>query len=194
MARKTRQYDPARDNPLLGDAALLIVGAVAGVAGVGYIAYKYGQSSVPTLTPATATKTPATTTTAKASTAPTPGGVPLTPLKSGATMNPGDSLVSPNGSYELIFQTDSNLVLYSGSAGSYTNALWATSTVGKNATTVQMQSDGNCVMYAGTSAVWTTNTAGNPGAYLAVQNDGNLVVYSASGSALWNSGTVQSTS
>lgn len=47
MARRRRQYDPAKDNPLLGDMALLIVGAVAGVAGVGYIAYKYGQSSAP---------------------------------------------------------------------------------------------------------------------------------------------------
>lgn len=194
MARRRRQYDPAKDNPLLGDMALLIVGAVAGVAGVGYIAYKMGQSAAPALTPAPAAATPPTTTTAKATTTPAPGGVPYTPLKSGATMNPGDSLVSPNGSYELIFQTDSNLVLYSGSAGSYTNALWSTSTAGKSATSVIMQTDGNCVMYVGTDAAWATNTSGNPGAYLAVQNDGNLVVYSATGTALWQSQTVQSTS
>jgi hypothetical protein len=51
MKRK-RQYDPAKDNPLLGDMALLIVGAIAGVVGVGYLAYKAGQSSVPPPTPA----------------------------------------------------------------------------------------------------------------------------------------------
>jgi uncharacterized membrane protein YebE (DUF533 family) len=57
MAKRKRQYDPAKDNPLLGEAALLIVGAVAGVAGVGYLAYKMGQSA-PALTPAP-TPTPA---------------------------------------------------------------------------------------------------------------------------------------
>jgi hypothetical protein len=189
MASRKKQYDPARDNPLLGDAALLIVGAVAGVAGVGYLAYKAGQSAAPAL-PAPAA-TPPTVTKSKPTATTPPGGSPYTPLKSGATMNPGDSLVAPAGKYELIFQTDSNLVLYSGTAGSFTNALWSTSTAGKSATTVQMQSDGNCVMYAGTAAVWATNTVGNPGSYLAVQDDGNLVVYSTSGTALWNSGTAQ---
>jgi len=34
--------------------------------------------------------------------------------------------------------------------------------------------------------VWSTNTAGNPGAYLNVQDDGNMVIYSASNAVLWS--------
>jgi hypothetical protein len=37
--------------------------------------------------------------------------------------------------------------------------------------------------------LWASNTAGNAGAYLEVQNDGNVVIYSASGAALWSTGT-----
>lgn len=37
-----------------------------------------------------------------------------------------------------------------------------------------------------TSAKWATNTNGNPGAYLNMQNDGNIVIYSASDSPLWS--------
>ena len=41
----------------------------------------------------------------------------------------------------------------------------------------------------GGTALWASNTAGNSGAYLQVQNDGNVVVYSASGAVLWSTGT-----
>jgi outer membrane protein assembly factor BamB len=34
--------------------------------------------------------------------------------------------------------------------------------------------------------VWATHTDGHPGAFLNVQGDGNLVVYSAEGEALWS--------
>lgn len=34
--------------------------------------------------------------------------------------------------------------------------------------------------------VWATNTDGNPGAYLNVQGDGNMVIYSAGGAVLWS--------
>ena len=34
--------------------------------------------------------------------------------------------------------------------------------------------------------VWATHTAGNPGAYLNVQGDGNMVIYSASNEPLWS--------
>jgi hypothetical protein len=37
--------------------------------------------------------------------------------------------------------------------------------------------------------VWASGTPGNSGAYLQVQNDGNVVIYSASGSVLWSTGT-----
>jgi outer membrane protein assembly factor BamB len=34
--------------------------------------------------------------------------------------------------------------------------------------------------------IWHTHTDGHPGAYLNIQDDGNLVVYSAEGEALWS--------
>ena len=34
--------------------------------------------------------------------------------------------------------------------------------------------------------VWSTHTDGNPGAYLNVQDDGNMVIYSASNAVLWS--------
>ncbi len=59
-------------------------------------------------------------------------------------------------------QEDGNFVLYSTTAPSAGNHLWASNTGGN----------------------------GNSGAYLAIQNDGNLVVYDHSGAtALWNSNT-----
>ena len=52
-----------------------------------------------------------------------------------------------------------------------------------------MQTDGNLVLYNGSTAIWASNTSGNPGAYCTMQSDGNLVVYSSSGGALWATGT-----
>jgi hypothetical protein len=54
-----------------------------------------------------------------------------------------------------------------------------------------MQTDGNAVVYPGTSSgsiIPLSNTANDPGAALYVQSDGNVVVY-ANGAAVWASGT-----
>jgi hypothetical protein len=68
-------------------------------------------------------------------------------------------------------------------------ALWSASTAGSPGAYAVMQSDGNFVVYLGSTPLWSSGTAGNPGAWLAMQTDGNLVVYSASSVALWSSGT-----
>jgi len=68
-------------------------------------------------------------------------------------------------------------------------ALWAASTDPHPGARAVMQGDGNFVVYLGSTALWNSGTEGNPGAYLAMQSDGNLVVYSPSGTALWNSHT-----
>lgn len=56
--------------------------------------------------------------------------------------------------------------------------------------TLEMQTDGNLVLYKpGRAAVWWTNTY-TPGAYLIMQTDGHLVMYNpAGGSVLWQSWT-----
>jgi hypothetical protein len=69
-------------------------------------------------------------------------------------------------------------------------ALWANGIMDNRATRLIMQSDGNLVEYNGDTPLWASGTAGNPGAYLALQWDGNLVLYTAGGTPLWASGTV----
>ena len=70
-----------------------------------------------------------------------------------------------------------------------TCAITTTSADGKYR--LEMQSDGNLVIYDGGDAVWSSNTAGQGVApyTLAMQGDGNLVIYDKDYSATWASNT-----
>jgi hypothetical protein len=108
-------------------------------------------------------------------------------LPVGGTLVPGQSIWSCNGAYQLIFQTDGNLVLYSTS-----KALWASGTNGKQANELILQSDGNLVLY-GATPLWATGTSGKAVTGLAVQNDGNVVLYDGS-TPLWATNTMSANS
>ena len=102
-------------------------------------------------------------------------------------LSPGQSIPSANGRYQLIYQADGNLVLYSG-----TSPLWASGTMGRGVGTAVMQGDGNLVIYnASHQPLWATGTYGNPGSTLAVQDDGNVVIYRSDHVPLWATNTVQ---
>jgi hypothetical protein len=59
--------------------------------------------------------------------------------------------------------------------------------------TLDMQNDGNLVIYGNGCVIGASNTAGSgSGNYLAMQADGNLVVYTSAGQAVWASGTAGS--
>lgn len=106
----------------------------------------------------------------------------------------------------LVVQDDGNVVLYVGS-GALTVAIWATNTVdpslfppeqlspGQFITSrngryiLTLQTDGNLVLYQGTTPLWSTNTSGTLVKEAVMQADGNLVLYDAQGHPLWNSGT-----
>ena len=104
-------------------------------------------------------------------------------LPAGGTLYAGDAIVSPNGAYRLVMQTDGNLVEY-GPRG----AIWATYTSG--ATRFVNQTDGNEVLYGATGAVWASGTNGRGPAHLIVQDDGNAVAYSdTSAAAVWTTYT-----
>lgn len=115
--------------------------------------------------------------------------VPPMPVTTDRLM-PGDllrvdvPLVSQDGRFRLLYQSDGNLVLYAP-----TGPLWASGTHGQPGFCA-MQGDGNFVVYnkAGQPR-WASNTNGKPGAWLLVQNDGNMVIYSVTGKALWASNT-----
>ncbi|MEV7775618.1 hypothetical protein [Kitasatospora sp. NPDC086791] len=95
----------------------------------------------------------------------------------GNCLLPGDSLVSANGAYRLIYQSDGNLVQYD----RWGTAIWASATNGGGAGKAIMQYDGNFVVYdTFKNAKWWsgTNFNCNPSAnWIRLQNDANLVVY-----------------
>jgi hypothetical protein len=104
-------------------------------------------------------------------------------MPAGARLRAGQSITSPNGRYQLVYQGDGNLVLYDQSTR---QALWWTGTTGAGGQ-VALQTDGNLVVYnAQSTALWFTGTAGNTDAFLALQNDGNLVLYSQARQPLWH--------
>ncbi len=109
---------------------------------------------------------------------------PCGELRSDRQLAHGQSVVSCDGRFTLVMQTDGNLVLYQGAS-----ALWNTDTDGSAGQYATMQTDGNFVLYDPTRALWASGTSGNPGAWLALQTDGNLIVYTSAGVALWTSRT-----
>lgn len=68
---------------------------------------------------------------------------------------------------------------------------WNTVTFGKPADRLEMGADGNLVIYFKNGTTWSTNTQGNPGSRLTLQTDGNLVLYNASNTPIWNTVTFQ---
>jgi surface antigen len=105
-------------------------------------------------------------------------------LPSGSTLYPNQYLESENDQSALVFQNDSNLVLYSGG-----RALWQSGTAGQGGTRLVMQTDGNLVMYrADNSVAWQTGTNGRYYAYAILQADGNFIINDDRG-VYWWSGT-----
>jgi hypothetical protein len=107
---------------------------------------------------------------------------PLTVLPAGSSLSIVDHLVSPNGHYQTIVQTDGNVVTY-GPGG----VVWSTGTYRTPANQLALQSDGNLVLY-GPNGVpyWYTGTSGSGATELVQQDDGNLVLYGPSG-PVWSS-------
>jgi pimeloyl-ACP methyl ester carboxylesterase len=108
-------------------------------------------------------------------------------LHSGDALTAGQTRVSADHRFYLIYQSDGNLVLYTGAD----RPLWASGTVGTAPGVVAMQSDGNLVIYDEASTpIWASNTF-HEGAAIIVQTDGNLVMYAPDGTPVWATGTVQ---
>lgn len=54
---------------------------------------------------------------------------------------------------------------------------------------MDMQGDGNLVLYKADSPVWESHTSGSGAVKAAMQTDGNFVLYASDGSAVWFTGT-----
>jgi hypothetical protein len=116
----------------------------------------------------------------------------------------GQKLVSGNGKFSAIMQSDGNFVVYMG-----TQAIWATNTNNKGRAPYRlaMQPDGNLVVYgssdqdvtlpervcrAGSAcvAIWATGLPGGKAPYtLQMQDDGNLVMYDGDSRPVWATNT-----
>jgi Beta-1,3-glucanase len=124
-----------------------------------------------------------------------PGGNHGNQLQAGQRLLRGQELVSTNGRFHLVLQTDGNLVLYDGAPGQ--NPIWATGTwnlpTERRPTHADMQTDGNLVLYNDANQpAWAAGVFGtftNP--YLEVQDDGNLVIYHNGRTAIWASNTAR---
>ncbi|KQQ18369.1 hypothetical protein ASF48_18350 [Rathayibacter sp. Leaf299] len=141
-------------------------------------------SPTPTVAP---TRTPAPAPVPTRPPAPTPPRPPAVPgdrLVADGALAAGESLVSANGAFLFVMQTDGNAVVYDAS----NRPVWYTGTSVAGSRIV-LQADGNLVVYSSSnSAVWNSGTGGNPGARLVMQSDGNLVIYRADGSPAWATG------
>lgn len=122
-----------------------------------------------------------------------PGLTVLGSQISKTAMTTNQALVSPNGRYLAVMQTDGNAVVYDTTLN---QAIWNSGTAGKaKGGFVNVQEDGNLVVYDPTlTAQWNSKTDGGAGTRraftLAMQDDGNLVIYdSQGGNPLWSTVT-----
>jgi nucleoid-associated protein YgaU len=67
-------------------------------------------------------------------------------------------------------------------------AVWATDTNGQNAERLEVQEDGNVVLYTPDKPIWHTDTKGAKDIKLVLQDDRNVVLYAKDGPA-WSSKT-----
>ncbi len=105
-------------------------------------------------------------------------------LSSGQTMFSGQNMTTPDRRISLSLQDDGNLVLYNPN-----RAIWASNTVGSQASYFVMQDDGNLVLYRSNGqAVWSSRSSGKGVSNLELQTDANLVVYSSNGPS-WSTST-----
>jgi hypothetical protein len=99
-------------------------------------------------------------------------------LQQGHGLAPTQEVRSCNGEYWLSLGGNGELV------ETHLDAGYPWHQDGKAGDRLDMQSDGNLVLYSGKKAIWATMTNNHPGAYLWLQDDGTLGVYYGA-TALW---------
>ena len=104
-------------------------------------------------------------------------------LSNGQRLTPGQAILSADGRYAVVMQSDGNLVEYTFGP----RAVWASGTPGHPGAFVVMQADGNLVIYQGQTPIWNTGTWGRGPSFAVVQTDNNFVVYTVGGTPTWAS-------
>ena len=106
-------------------------------------------------------------------------------LLGGEVLEPGQGLVSADGTQTLVVQPDGDLGLYDAEG----LPRWTAGAAAPGAR-LTVTADGDVVLVAPDgSTAWSAGTAGVPGAALVVRDDGDVVVEAADGTVVWESGT-----
>jgi len=127
--------------------------------------------------------------------------VPVTLLESDS-LNGGEYLieeqkiVSKNGVYSAVMQTDGNLVIYKGEVGVFKNYIWQSGTGGNDIQPHQLilTENGDLIIYDGLkNQLLNTYTSwyGTVPFKLNMRDDGNLVLTDSNGWLMWHSNSVQ---
>ena len=105
-------------------------------------------------------------------------------LKLGEKINVEQSLVSQNGLYRLLVQSDGNVVLYDTNGTPH----WATNTHGTAGSSLVLKADGRLSVQTNQGQeIWGVSVSGKN--TLILQNDRNLVIYNENGIPVWASNT-----
>jgi hypothetical protein len=118
-------------------------------------------------------------------------------LYSNNSLIPGQSLISQNGKYTFIYQTDGNFCIYKNNA---MPALWALNMSPQNipwpmpAGKITLYQDGNlCAAGPDNKSFWcssSTQWAGGKGPFkLVMQNNGNAVILDSTNAIIWQTNT-----
>ena len=107
-------------------------------------------------------------------------------LSAGSTLGEGQTLVSSNNAYELILQSDGNLVIYKTGTAS---AIWNTSTLTDPGRQLVLGTDGTLkLLDAKSKVVWVPIlTTPGKGASVLLTTSGTLELLNASSTVLWKS-------
>jgi hypothetical protein len=112
------------------------------------------------------------------------------PSKSALFANPRknqqNSVVSLNGSFQLILHRDGNLALHE-IANRGQTTIWASNKKDPEVNKCIMQPDGNLVIYTKKNhVIWASNTNGHPGSHLEIRDDGHAVIFTRDGIPIWS--------
>lgn len=119
-------------------------------------------------------------------------------MKAGETLNTGQRLVSANGAYIMVMQTDGHLCVYQFANGKQGRFVWGSGKYGFNNAKLTLQTDGNLVVYdARNEAKWSSethpyfnpqfrNTRNRP-VKLVLEDNGKVQLYNSDNQVVWTS-------
>ena len=114
-----------------------------------------------------------------------PPKVPHT-LGVGEKLEPGASLVSPNGRYVLTLTTNGNLELREAAASPSSTPPWESKSKGNNNPYAELRDKGDFVVVnAANEILWRSETSGSDAVSVQVKNDGFVVLCTKDGQEVW---------